>query len=184
MPHIFLYGPPGTGKSTIGRKLARRLQLPFVDLDRVIETNAGMSIPQIMGQQGEPAFRNLEASTLRETVGHASGVRSQVIALGGGALLREGNRAFVEANGSVILLMAELTTLLERMQNDSGKRPLLAGDLQSRLTGLLEKRREHYNSFPLRIQVDHKTAEQNAHHAQVELGRHHLSAMGEYDVIV
>ena len=101
MPHIFLYGPPGTGKSTIGRKLARRLQLPFVDLDRVIETNAGMSIPQIMGQQGEPAFRNLEASALRETVGHASGVRSQVIALGGGALLREGNRAFVEVGGLI-----------------------------------------------------------------------------------
>jgi len=187
MAHIFLYGPPGTGKSTIGRKLARRLQLPFVDLDRVIETNAGMSIPQIMGQQGEPAFRDLETAALNEIVGHAlsvTDIREKVIALGGGALLRDENRAFVEANGSVILLMAELPTLLERMQNDSGKRPLLAGDVQSKLTWLLEKRREHYSSFPLRIDVDHKTAEQNAHQAQVALGRHHLSAMGEYDVIV
>jgi shikimate kinase / 3-dehydroquinate synthase len=184
MSHIFLYGPPGTGKSTIGRKLARRLKLPFVDLDRVVETNAGMSIPQIMEQHGEPAFRDLEAAALRELVGHISETVAQVIALGGGALLRQENRALVEAHGSVILLMAELPTLLERMQNDSGKRPLLAGDLQSKLTWLLEKRREHYSSFPLKIHVDHKTAEQNAHHAHVVLGRHHLSAMGEYDVIV
>src|SRR5689334_17529162 len=89
MSHIFLYGPPGTGKSTIGRKLARHLSLPFVDLDRVIETKAGMSIPQIMEQQGEPAFRDLESSALGETVGHPSGVTSHVIALGGGALLRD-----------------------------------------------------------------------------------------------
>lgn len=184
MSHIFLYGPPGTGKSTIGRKLARSLRLPFVDLDRVIEKNAGMSIPQIMEQEGESAFRDIETAALRETVGHASSVAAQVIALGGGALLREENRRLVEAKGSVILLMAKLPTLLERMQHDSGKRPLLAGNLPAKLTTLLEKRKEHYNSFPLKIHVDNKTAEQNTHRAQVALGRHHLSAMGEYDVIV
>ena len=184
MSHIFLYGPPGTGKSTIGRKLARRLKLPFVDLDRVIETNAGMSIPQIMEQQGEPTFRDLESAALRETAGQPSGVTAQVIALGGGALLREENRALVEASGQVLLLMAELRTLLERMQYDSGKRPLLVGDLRSKLMALLEKRKGHYSSFPLKIHVDDKTVEQNAHQAQAVLGRHHLSAMGEYDVIV
>jgi shikimate kinase/3-dehydroquinate synthase len=184
MSHIFLYGPPGTGKSTIGRKLARQLRLPFVDLDRVIETNAGRSIPQIMEQQGEPAFRDLETSAVREAIHHSSGVTSRVIALGGGALLRDENRRLVEANGSVLLLMAELPTLLERMRNDSGKRPLLAGDLQSKLTRLLETRKEHYNSFPLKIHVENKTPEQNAEQAQMVLGRHHLSAMGEYDVIV
>ena len=184
MTHIFLYGPPGTGKSTIGKKLARRLKLPFMDLDRVIETRAGRSIAQIMGQDGESAFRDMETIALREIVSQTASVTSQIIALGGGALLREENRAFVEANGSVILLIAELTTLLERMRNDEGKRPLLSGDLQSKLTSLLETRREHYNSFPFQIHVDGKTPEQNAHQVQVVLGRHHLSAMGEYDVIV
>ncbi len=129
MSHIFLYGPPGTGKSTIGKKLARSLKLPFVDLDRVIETNAGMSIAQIMEQQGEAAFRDMETAALKEIVGHVSNMTFQVIALGGGALLREENRTLVEANGKVILLMAELPTLLKRMQHDVGKRPLLAGDL-------------------------------------------------------
>ncbi len=80
--------------------------------------------------------------------------------------------------------MAELSTLLERLHYESGNRPLLAGDLREKLSSLLAKRAEHYNSFPMLIHVDGKTAEQNAHHAQVVLGRHHLSAMGEYDAIV
>ncbi len=180
MKHIFLYGPPGTGKSTVGKKLAHNLKLPFVDLDRVIEANAGMSIPQIMEQQGEPAFRDLESAALKNFLAE----KESVIALGGGALLRDENRAFAESNGKVVLLMAELSTLLERLHNESGKRPLLSGDLKEKLSSLLAKRTEHYNSFPMLIHVDGKTAEQNAHHAQVVLGRHHLSAMGEYDAIV
>lgn len=187
MTHIFLYGPPGTGKSTIGKLLAQNLRLPFIDLDHVIETNAGMSIPQIMNEQGETAFRDLESAALKEIVGHAFSVtntQDKIIALGGGALLRDENRAFAESNGRILLLMAELPTLLGRMKKESGKRPLLAGDLESKLTALLEKRRDHYNSFPLKLHVDGKTAEQNAYLAQVALGRHHLSAMGEYDVLV
>jgi shikimate kinase / 3-dehydroquinate synthase len=185
--HLFLYGPPGTGKSTIGKLLAQNVRLPFIDLDRIIETNAGMSISQIINEQGETTFRDLESAALKEIVGHAFSVTSpkaKVIALGGGALLRDENRALAESNGRILLLMAELPTLLGRMKKESGKRPLLAGDLESKLTALLEKRRDHYNSFPLKLHVDGKTAEQNAYLAQVALGRHHLSAMGEYDVVV
>ena len=65
MTHIFLYGPPGTGKSTIGKKLAGNLKLPFIDLDRVIESNAGISIAKMMEQQGESAFRDLESESLK-----------------------------------------------------------------------------------------------------------------------
>lgn len=197
MTHIFLYGPPGTGKSTVGKKIANNLKLLFIDLDRVIETNAGMPITQIMDQQGESVFRDLESAALKVAVaaGHASsGATSPnpsskmtgeaVIALGGGALLRDENRVFVENNGKVILLMAELETLLERLHHEEGNRPLLAGDLSEKLSALMAKRGRHYNSFPLLIHVDGKTVDQNAHQAQVVLGRHHLSAMGEYDSIV
>jgi 3-dehydroquinate synthase len=180
MSHIFLYGPPGTGKSTVGKEIAGNLRLPFVDLDRVIETNAGMSISSIMEASGEPAFRDLETAALKTVIRE----QPSVIALGGGTLLRDENRLFAESSGQVILLMAKLPTLLERLQNDSGKRPLLAGDLSARLYTLLVKRGAHYNSFSLVVNVDGRTAEQNAYHAQVALGRHHLSAMGEYDVIV
>jgi 3-dehydroquinate synthase len=84
----------------------------------------------------------------------------------------------------VILLIADLETLLERLELDSEKRPLLAGDLRGKLTSLLEARKEHYASFPLRLRVDGKSAEHIARQIQVTVGRHHLSAMGEYDVLI
>ena len=180
MTHIFLYGPPGTGKSTVGKILADNLALPFIDLDRVIESNAGMSIPQIMKQQGESVFRNIETAALKNVIAE----KESVIALGGGALLRDENRALTESNGRVVLLMAEVTTLINRLNDDSGNRPLLIGGLREKLTVLLAKRKEHYNSFSLLTHVDGKSAEQNAHQVQVIVGRHHLSAMGQYDVVV
>ncbi len=194
MTHIFLYGPSGTGKSTIGQLLANQLHLPFVDLDRVIETKAGMSIPQIMEQQGETAFRDLETIALKEFVGHAYSVTEHgglqtrptesIIALGGGALLRDENRQLAEANGKVFLLMAGLDALIARLESDSNKRPLLAGDLREKLSALLAKRAEHYASFVNRIEVDGKSIEQVANQIQIMLGRHHLSAMGKYEVYV
>jgi shikimate kinase/3-dehydroquinate synthase len=183
MPHIFLYGPPGTGKSTIGKTLARSLNMPFVDLDRVIETNAGMAISQIMDQQGETTFRDQETAALKEAV-HAPSGTSQVIALGGGALLRDENRALAEAHGTVVLLNAELNTLLERLKNDAGKRPLLAGDMREKLAALLDRRREHYSSFKFQLDVNGKISKQNALEIQNKLGRFHLKAMGKYDVLV
>jgi len=82
------------------------------------------------------------------------------------------------------LLMAELSTLFERLKDDAGKRPLLAGDVREKLTSLLDQRREHYSSFAIQYHVDGKTAEQNVLQIQIRLGRFHLRAMGEYDVLV
>lgn len=180
MGHIFLYGPSGTGKSTIGALLGRSLKLPFIDLDLLIEMKADKSIPQIMEEQGESAFRDLETSALKALAKE----KESVVALGGGALLRDENRSFAENTGRVILLMAGLKTLLERLNEDSNKRPLLTGDLETKLSSLLEKRRKHYASFPFEIHVDGRTAEQCVHQIQVALGQHHLFAMGEYDVFV
>ena len=179
MTHIFLYGPSGAGKSTIGKVLARNLNLRFVDLDRVIETDAGMSISQIMDQQGEMACRAMETTALKQIIRD----KESVIALGGGALLREENRALVENNGRVLFLAVELNTLLERLRSDSNKRPLLAGELREKLISLLAKRKEHYNSFPLRLDAN-QVPEEVAWQIQIALGRFHLSAMGQYDAIV
>src|ERR1051325_9953012 len=107
MSHIFLYGPVGAGKSTVGKILARNLNLPFIDSDDVIETNAGMSIFQIMTEQGEPAGRDLESAALQQIING----KESVIALGGGALLRDDNRVLVQNNGRVIFLAVELDTL-------------------------------------------------------------------------
>ncbi|OIO85888.1 MAG: 3-dehydroquinate synthase [Anaerolineae bacterium CG_4_9_14_3_um_filter_57_17] len=178
--HIFLYGPPATGKSAIGKILAENLRLPFLDLDQIIEQNAGASIPQIMAEQSEAAFRAMESAALKNLPRE----KAAVIALGGGALLRDENRAAAEATGKVILLMADESTLLERLRHAAENRPLLAGDLREKLPALMAARRAHYDSFPRRLRVDGKTAAQNARAAQTLIGRHHLSAMGEYDVSV
>ncbi len=180
MNHIFLYGPPGTGKSTIGKELANNLKLSFIDLDKVIEANAGTSISQVMETKGEVAFRDLESTALKNIVNESE----HVVALGGGALLRAKNRSLAESNGTVILLTADIQTLHERLQNENGTRPLLAGDLKSKLTSLLEKRREHYESFSMKVNINAKSLEQSSREIQTFLGRHHLSAMGEYDVLV
>jgi shikimate kinase / 3-dehydroquinate synthase len=180
MPHIFLYGPSGAGKSTIGQSLAHGLNLPFVDSDRMIEINAGKSIPQIMEEQGMEKVRALESAALKQIIHE----KESVVALGGGALLRDENRSLVEENGKVVLLTADFATLIERLQNDPHKRPLLAGDLKSKLTSYLEGRMEHYESFPLKVQVDGGSPQRNAAQVQAVLGRFHLKAMGDYDAIV
>jgi 3-dehydroquinate synthase len=180
MTHIFLYGPSGAGKSTVGQVLAHHLNLPFTDSDHILETIAGISIPQIMDEQGESRLRDLESAALKQIIDD----KESVIALGGGALLRDENRELAENSGKVILLLADPPTLMDRLRNDSHRRPLLAGDLESELTAYLEKRAAHYASFPLKILVDGKSIEQIAHQIQTLLGRYHLSAMGEYAVQV
>lgn len=180
MTHIFLYGPSGAGKSTIGKALAEALKLPFVDSDQVIEINAGISIPQIVEAEGMPKVRQLETQALKQIVNS----KESIVALGGGALLQNENRALIENSGKVVLLNASFDTLVVRLHNDVNKRPLLAGDLESKLASYLEGRAEHYGSFPIKVNVDQKSVEQIVDEIKTLLGCHHLSSMGEYDVIV
>jgi 3-dehydroquinate synthase len=133
-----------------------------------------------MAEQGEAAFRDLEGERLRQAV---TGPEA-VIALGGGALLRAENRLLAEQSGRILLLTAEFPTLLERAQREAEARPLLAGDLPSRLENLLRERRAHYDSFPLRLQVDGLSPDELTWRAQVMAGRFYLSAMGEYEARV
>ena len=203
MRKIFLYGPPGSGKSTVGKLLSKSLNVGFVDIDDEIEAQAGMPISQIMAERGELAFRDLETDTIEQVCGpDASGsVRPgwDVVALGGGALLREENRLRCEAVGDVIFLEMDFETLVSRLSDDANPRPLLSGDLENRLTTLLERRKEHYASFKLRVvnrsadiqsatQTNKslpKTSDQISWEIQKMLGRYHVLGMGTgYDVLV
>ena len=178
--HIFLYGPSGSGKSTVGQALAQSLNLPFVDLDAEIETVIERSIAQFMTERGELAFRDAETAMLRRAVEGDE----KVVALGGGALLRDKNRALAESVGQVILLEADLPMLVRRLMRDENKRPLLAGELKGKLSALLERRREHYSSFPLQVDAS-QTPEEVVWDIQRLIGRYHLRKMGEpYDVVV
>ena len=113
----------GSGKSTIGKLLASRLSLPFVDLDDLIVSQAGKTIPDIFQDEGEEAFRALESRLLAEVLMRDS---EQVIATGGGVILSAENRALMKESGRVIWLDASPVVLAKRIAGDSN-RPLLDG---------------------------------------------------------
>jgi len=110
----------GAGKTTIGRSLAKRLSLSFVDTDKEIEARTGVSIPTIFEIEGEDGFRKREAQIIAE-MSARSGL---VVATGGGGVLRAENRANMRASGFVVYLNVPPQTLWERTRNDRN-RPLL-----------------------------------------------------------
>jgi shikimate kinase / 3-dehydroquinate synthase len=180
-PFVFLYGPPASGKSSLGRHLAESLHRPFYDLDELIEAQAGVAIPEIFGAEGEAGFRQRESAVLAEVLDCEAGV----VALGGGALLRLENRLLAEGVGLVLCLSAPFSTIVTRLENTQGQRPLLDGDTQIRLQNLLGQRAQHYASFPMQLDTGDLSLTEATWQAQAQLGLFHVSGMGVgYDVRV
>jgi shikimate kinase len=111
---------PGGGKSTIGRQLAKRLSWQFVDTDSVIEQRIGCPIRLFFEREGEAAFRDLEATVLGELLGQPH----TVLATGGGAVLRSGNRQLLRERSHVVYLRSSPEELYRRLRHDT-QRPLL-----------------------------------------------------------
>ena len=147
--HIVLTGFMGTGKSTVARYVAERVQRPFVDMDQIIEARAGQSIPRIFAEQGEPAFRALEAALVQELAAQDG----LVIATGGGTLVDPVNRAQLLDRSMVICLQADVTELQRRLASSrDGVRPLLAGeDPALRIQHLLAARMPAYAAIPVQL---------------------------------
>jgi shikimate kinase len=140
---VLLIGLPGTGKSSVGRRVADRLETDFADSDSMIENRAGRSIARIFADDGEPAFRALEAQVVADALASFAGV----LALGGGAVLTESTRTAIVASGvPVVLLRTQLATLAHRVGTGVG-RPLLADDPQRRLLQLAEIREPAYRAL-------------------------------------
>lgn len=140
---VLLIGLPGTGKSSVGRRVADRLETDFADSDSMIENRAGRSIARIFADDGEPAFRALEAHVVADALASFPGV----LALGGGAVLTESTRTAIVASGvPVVLLRTQLATLAHRVGTGAG-RPLLADDPQRRLLQLAEIREPAYRAL-------------------------------------
>lgn len=133
---ISLIGLPGVGKSTIGRRLARRLDFAFVDCDALIEQRSNMCIRNIFETEGEQRFRDIETALLEEL----TGASATVIATGGGAVLRPGNRDLLRSRTHCVYLRSQPEALFRRLRHDR-KRPLLqVADPEARLRELNEER--------------------------------------------
>src|SRR4051812_15893096 len=120
--NLYLVGMMGAGKTTVGRILARRLKLRFIDADHEIEARCGVKIPVIFEIEGEPGFRMREAHAIEEL----TALDGIVLATGGGAILSPANRKRLAARGTVVYLRALPEDLYERVRHDRN-RPLLAG---------------------------------------------------------
>jgi shikimate kinase len=144
-----LVGMMGAGKSSIGRRLASRLNIPFVDADTEIERAAGMSIADIFARHGEADFRSGEARVIARLLEGGP----QVLATGGGAVMNADTRAAIKAKGVSIWLTAEVDVLLRRIHKRRHERPMLqAADPAARLRELLAEREPVYASSDLTVQ--------------------------------
>jgi shikimate kinase len=144
---IVLVGMMGVGKSTIGRRLALRLRLPFVDADTEIEAAAGMTIPEIFERHGEPHFRDGEARVIARLLEGGPGV----LATGGGAFMREETRRRIAAKAVSIWLKADPDIIMRRVRRRADRPLLQTADPEGTVTRLLSEREPIYQNADLTI---------------------------------
>ena len=165
MARIFLVGPMGSGKSTVGRALARRLGMRFLDSDREIEARCGVDIPTIFEYEGERGFRLREARAIDEL----SAGDDLVLATGGGAVLSAATRRLLRERGHVVLLAVDPAEQLRRVGGDA-RRPLLAtADPAARLAELMAERGPLYREA---AHVEIRTDSRRMHHVVGRIVRH------------
>ena len=152
--NIYLIGMMGSGKSTLGKTLSEKIQKPFIDLDSEIEKAAGKSITEIFDFDGEEQFRKMATKQLKQ-------YSESIVACGGGIVLNNANREFINENGIAILLLATMGQLAQRLSS-SNNRPLLADDnTEEALTKLwMERLIDYSDTANFTIETDGKNPEQ------------------------
>lgn len=159
---VFLIGFMGSGKTTIGRKLANYLKYEFIDLDKLIEAKAGMSIVDYFAKHGEEEFRKMERDVLQNTL-YPENV---IIATGGGTPTYDDNMTWMNENGKVAYLSMSPKALASRLENSTTDRPLLKNlkgeQLVQYITSTLAEREPFYNQSKCVISASDLTAERLA----------------------
>ncbi len=151
--NIVLIGFMGTGKSTIGIKLAERLKMQFIDMDREIEKLTGMSIPMLFKKHGEIRFRS-EEQLMSQKLGRRNNL---VIATGGGVVLNKENVESLKRSGILICLDADPRVILARVNRKKGTRPLLKKNLAiDDIEKMLNDREEYYSLADYRVDTSAK----------------------------
>ncbi len=157
--NIILIGPMGSGKSTIGNILAKKLGRDFKDSDHYIENRTGVDISRIFDIEGEHGFRDRESNALKELLSQ----NNQVVATGGGSVLREENQALLRSRGYIIFMDTTVNQQMQRLRRDK-KRPLLQTENpRERLEAMFESRRPIYLDLAdLAVKTDRKQARRMA----------------------
>jgi len=156
---IVLLGYMGSGKTTVGRRLAKKLFLPFYDLDHYIQDREGIRISEIFDKKGEIYFRKVEHQYLKEFLAHHD---SYVLSLGGGTPCYAGNMDVIKSDDSLksIYLQASIPTITNRLKKNKSKRPLITTFSDEKLTEFVAKhlfeRKNFYQQANLKINVDNK----------------------------
>jgi shikimate kinase len=140
MENIYLIGLMGVGKTTIGKQLAKALQRPFYDSDKVIEETTGVDIPTIFSYEGEDGFRMREQSVIAEL----SGLQGIIMATGGGAVILPENREMLKSSGFVVYLSCSIDKILYRTRHDTSRPLLQTANPRKRLQSLLAQREPLY----------------------------------------
>ena len=147
----------GCGKSTVGKELAALMGKPFTDMDSYIEKKAGMPIPQIFAEKGEKAFRTMETSAVKELA-----LSDEIVACGGGAMLKSENAEAAASGGIVIYLDVSFETCYARISGDKN-RPIVMANTKESLEGIYNDRAALYSAHSrIRIDADGKTPVQLA----------------------
>jgi shikimate kinase len=133
---VVLIGLMGAGKTAVGRRLANRLDLPFIDADSEIEVAAGASISEIFAEHGEAYFRQGERKVIARLLEHGP----QVLATGGGAYMNPDTRANIKAHGLSVWLKADIKVLMKRVGRRDNRPLLAAGDPEKVMKRLMEER--------------------------------------------
>jgi shikimate kinase len=157
--HVFLVGFSGSGKSTVGPRLARRLNCPFCDSDLEIAQRTGLSVAEFFAIRGEKAFRKVESEIVASLSSRRTG---SIIALGGGALLSQKNRRLVSSAGRIVYLRCSMREIRRRLSLQTD-RPLLhqrKESLQQRIRTLLLKRKPGYEAADIIVTTTTRTATQ------------------------
>ena len=154
---IVLVGLMGAGKTSVGRRLAEKLGIPFVDADHEIEAAAGKPIKEIFADHGEAYFREGERRVIQRLIGNGA----QVLATGGGAYMNEETRERIQQHGISVWLRASLPILMKRVAKRQDRPLLQADDPETVMRGLIEKR------YPVYSQADLTVESRDVQHGQM-----------------
>lgn len=165
--HVFLIGMPGCGKSSLGKKVASNLRIPYVDMDRRITDTVGCTVTDIFERYGEQAFRNAETNTLIQLTRE----QPSLVSTGGGTVLREENRAIMRNFGVIVLIDRPLEDIMGDIKLD--RRPLLAQKGLGEVERLYHERIDTYRAV-----ADFVLNNNNGYYAGLSALEHIMRHMG------